>query len=89
MRQRRNLIRDYGIANSAAPKSKFHSLSPHFPPCDISTMDLRRTPQTIMIYKGEVVHNWSGAYQRKVRDSIQRILAVSLPEFTKIKLGGG
>jgi hypothetical protein len=49
-------------------------------PYDISTMDLRGTPQTVELYKGEVVHNWSGAYQLKVKDSIQRHLDVSLPD---------
>ncbi len=59
-------------------------------PYDISTMDIRGTPQTIVIHKGEVVHNWSGAYQLKVRDSIQRALDVSLPYLlTEKRKGGG
>jgi hypothetical protein len=48
-------------------------------PYDLSTLDAQGTPQTILVADGKVIHNWSGAYQAAVRDSIQSTLHVSLP----------
>jgi hypothetical protein len=49
-------------------------------PLDLHDLDIRGTPQTILVAHGKVIHNWLGAYQGRVKDSIQSTLHVNLPE---------
>jgi len=64
-----------------------HSLS--FPivvdndPADMAALGFQGTPQTILIVDGKIVHNWSGAFQGKVRESIQGTLGVSINDAVK------
>jgi peroxiredoxin len=49
-------------------------------PYDMKAMDFRGTPQTVLVVDGRVAHNWPGAFQGKVKESIQNTLGVSIPD---------
>jgi peroxiredoxin len=74
----KELLNKY-LAENPLPFPAFIDDSPN----DLTSLDFTGTPQTLLIRKdGTVEHNWSGAYGRDVRDSVQKFFSIKLPDVT-------
>jgi hypothetical protein len=76
-----------GIVQSPDQMTQYIARHPHpfkivvdDDPYDMKAMDFQGTPQTVLIVDGRVTHNWPGAFQGKVKESIQNTLRVSIPD---------